>query len=275
MGKTTKKKSKFIDKMKSTELDNNDLLIKVMVYGFGGFMLGLAVGMVLMNTIINNTAGSSNNKENVVTTYEYDSEILTGDKATKAKNDILKYTELVYGKNTYTQVMTSDTDYMCYIYNTNKEVYVESSDSSYSEVYLNNGTSFGFSSVNEEITKGSNVDIINMIKNAANAIGKVNGVTLYDMDLKYLGSNAGVKSGDHEYRIDLKGEEAVKALYSSADDKFASDMVEALKEDLEGWEPHIIILCYISENIEKSYFSAIINEIPSDDSEYFVKICIF
>jgi hypothetical protein len=69
------------------------------------------------------------------------------------------------------------------------------------------------------------------------------------------------EEGQHEYRIDLVGDEAIKQIYSSLGDEDAEYMVESLKSSIgEEWEPHLIYSYIINSESEMTNVSYVIYE---------------
>jgi hypothetical protein len=210
-----------------------------------------------------------------ITTYEYDSVIISDADEIKAVQDkVALFTDAIINNNTYAQVQTGDSTYSYYLYNDNGEIFTQDSDNLYTEIFLNTGKVYKYSSEEESLSVGEDTEIVAIMNNAIQAVGN-DGVTLYKMTLDSDDS----ETTDEEYRVDLVGRDAVKLLYSSMSDEFADVMVDAMIEALsaddttdetdeesteesteteattetEEWEPHVIMVFYLTDDVLSSY----------------------
>lgn len=243
--------------------------------------IGLVIGILLSYCIFNMTLSSAIQKlasETQTTTsvvdktQETDDEItgistyddpnvIISDKAEieNAKEIMLNYINGITNGSTYSQVMTGEEQYIYYMYNSKGEVFTQDMNATYTEVFLNDGRVFKYDTDEQVLSVGNDIDIVSIFKNAVEAIGNDN-VTLYEMDLSEVEAPEG-----HEYRIDFVGEDAVKLLYKSVGDEFATDMVESIASSITDWEPHIIMVMFIGDNVEDSYSYCLY---VIDNSEY-------
>jgi hypothetical protein len=228
------------------------------------------------------TDGSDDDTETIgITTYEYDSTIISDEDEVKAVQDKVKeFTDSIANNNTYAQVQTGSEQYSYYLYNSNGEMFTQDSDNLYTEIFLNDGTVYKYNSEDESLSVGADTEITSIMNNAINAVGS-DGVTLYKMTLDDDDSD----TTDEEYRVDLVGRDAVKLLYSNMSDEFADIMVDTMIESLsttaddsdadetdeesteesteastetdtsttEEWEPHIIMVFYLTGDYLTSY----------------------
>lgn len=243
--------------------------------------IGLVIGILLSYCIFNMTLSSAIQKlasETQTTTsvvdktQETDDEItgistyddpnvIISDKAEieNAKEIMLNYINGITNGSTYSQVMTGEEQYVYYMYNSKGEVFTQDMNATYTEVFLNDGRVFKYDTDEQVLSVGSDIDIASIFRNTVEAIGNDN-VTLYEMDLSEVEAPEG-----HEYRIDFVGEDAVKLLYKSVGDEFATDMIESITSSITDWEPHIIMVMFIGDNVEDSYSYCLY---VIDNSEY-------
>ena len=195
-----------------------------------------------------------------ISTYD-DPNVIISDKAEieNAQEIMLNYINGITNGSTYSQVMTGEDQYVYYMYNSKGEVFTQDMNATYTEVFLNDGRVFKYDTDEQVLSVGSDIDIASIFRNTVEAIGNDN-VTLYEMDLSEVEAPEG-----HEYRIDFVGEDAVKLLYKSVGDEFATDMVESITSSITDWEPHIIMVMFIGDNVEDSYSYCLY---VIDNSEY-------
>lgn len=243
--------------------------------------IGLVIGILLSYCIFNMTLSSAIQKlasETQTTTSVVDKtqetdDGLTGistyddpnvvisdkDKIADAQEIMLNYINGITNGSTYSQVMTGEDQYVYYMYNSKGEVFTQDMNATYTEVFLNDGRVFKYDTDEQVLSVGSDIDIASIFRNTVEAIGNDN-VTLYEMDLSEVEAPEG-----HEYRIDFVGEDAVKLLYKSVGDEFATDMIESITSSITDWEPHIIMVMFIGDNVEDSYSYCLY---VIDNSEY-------
>lgn len=243
--------------------------------------IGLVIGILLSYCIFNMTLSSAiqklasetqtttsvvdktqQNDDGItgISTYD-DPNVVISDKAEieNAQEIMLNYINGITKGSTYSQVMTGEEQYVYYMYNSKGEIFTQDMNSTYTEVFLNDNRVFKYDTDKQVLSVGSDIDIVSIFRNAVEAIGNDN-VTLYEMDLSEVEAPEG-----HEYRIDFVGEDAVKMLYKSVGDEFATDMVESIKSSINDWEPHIIMVMFIGDNVEDSYSYCLY---VIDNSEY-------
>lgn len=242
--------------------------------------IGLVIGILLSYCIFNVTLNSAiqrltsdMNTTTVVDNKEDSTEVLTGistyedpnrvisdaDEIKEAQNLMNNYIDGITTGSTYSQVMTGEDQYVYYMYNSKGEIFTQDINATYTEVFLNDDRVFKYDTDEQTLSIGSDIDIASILRNAVSAIGNDN-VTLYEMNLDDVDSPDG-----HEYRIDLIGEDAIKLLYTSVSDEFATDMVDSITESISDWEPHIIMVLFIGDNVEDSYGYCLY---VIDDTEY-------
>ena len=266
-----------IEEVKEVDTKND----KFTAHDFVWIAIGLVIGILLSYCIFNMTLSSAIQKlasetqttTSVVdktqetddgltgiSTYD-DTNVVISDKAEieTAQEIMLNYINGITNGSTYSQVMTGEDQYVYYMYNSKGEVFTQDMNATYTEVFLNDGRVFKYDTDEQVLSVGSDIDIASIFRNTVEAIGNDN-VTLYEMDLSEVEAPEG-----HEYRIDFVGEDAVKLLYKSVGDEFATDMVESITSSITDWEPHIIIVMFIGDNVEDSYSYCLY---VIDNSEY-------
>jgi hypothetical protein len=244
-------------------------------------LIGVIIGVVLMFAITTATAStaSSSAKANVgvseqssdpsteasteeeeeslgITTYLYEHTVLEGDDADTARKFMIEGVDRVQNNNTYLCIQTNDDEYEYYFYNTNGEGYGQTSDGSYMAVYRNDGTVVKYGSDADAVAVGSDIEVMSMVRNAIQASADgVEGVQLFEM------APAEDETDIAEYRIDLVGEDAIKAIYISEGQDFADQMYEkltstALVNTEEAgtieWDPHLIITGILQFNEDRT-----------------------
>lgn len=247
---------------------------------FVNIIIGLVIGIMISYCIFNLTFSSAIQKLETstqtvntdtdtdvqydkitgISTYEDPNTIISDkDKIAIAQENMMQYINGITDGSTYSQVMVGDNQYVYYMYNSKGEIFTQDVNATYTEVFLKNKKVFRYTTDEQILSVGSDIDIASIFKNAVNAIGNDN-VTLYEMDLSEVEAPEG-----HDYRIDLVGEDAVKLLYSSMGDEFATDMVNSIADSIDGWEPHIIMAMFIAEDRKESYCYCLY---VIDDCEY-------
>lgn len=273
----TEDKPVEIEEVKEVDTKND----KFTAHDFVWIAIGLVIGILLSYCIFNMTLSSAIQKlasetqttTSVVdktqetddgltgiSTYD-DTNVVISDKAEieTAQEIMLNYINGITNGSTYSQVMTGEDQYVYYMYNSKGEVFTQDMNATYTEVFLNDGRVFKYDTDEQVLSVGSDIDIASIFRNTVEAIGNDN-VTLYEMDLSEVEAPEG-----HEYRIDFVGEDAVKLLYKSVGDEFATDMVESITSSITDWEPHIIMVMFIGDNVEDSYSYCLY---VIDNSEY-------
>lgn len=250
---------------------------KFILYDVVWVIIGLVAGILISFCIFNlsmksaiedvvsktqtNTIKSASDISKI-TTYSDPSTIITdADKIKEVQKSVEDYANGLKKGSTYSQVMTGQDQYVYYLYNTNGEVFTQDTAGSYTELFLKDGKVFKYDNNEQSLSVGSDIDLASLLVNGIDAVGNDN-VTLYEMKND---SDDTEKANGHEYRVDLKGEEAVKLLYKSAGDEFATSMVDSIKSSISDWEPHIIMVYFIGDTVDESYSYCLY---VIDDQEY-------
>jgi hypothetical protein len=202
-----------------------------------------------------------------ISTYEYDSTILTGDDAQTAKENILTVLDFMKERSTYMNVQVGEDEYNIYIYNKDGECFAQSYDGQYTAVFMKDGTTVKYDASSDIIAVGSDIDFESLLTNVVNAVDSgTEGVTLYEMDF----DEEEIPEGYHEYRVDLVGDEAVKLAYTGINETFEDEMLTQLEDDItdslgeEDWEPHLIYCFIISEGNNLTSYCYVV----ADGQEY-------
>lgn len=238
---------------------------KFILYDVVWVIIGLVAGILISFCIFNlsmksaiedvvsktqtNTIKSASDISKI-TTYSDPSTVITdADKIKEVQKSVEDYANGLKKGSTYSQVMTGQDQYVYYLYNTNGEVFTQDTAGSYTELFLKDGKVFKYDNNEQSLSVGSDIDLASLLVNGIDAVGNDN-VTLYEMKHD---SDDTEKANGHEYRVDLKGEEAVKLLYKSAGDEFATSMVDSIKSSISDWEPHIIMVYFIGDTVDECY----------------------
>ena len=254
---TTEVESKTTEKQPKTK--------KFILYDVVWVIIGLVAGILISFCIFNlsmksaiedvvsktqtNTIKSASDISKI-TTYSDPSTIITdADKIKEVQKSVEDYANGLKKGSTYSQVMTGQDQYVYYLYNTNGEVFTQDTAGSYTELFLKDGKVFKYDNNEQSLSVGSDIDLASLLVNGIDAVGN-DKVTLYEMKHD---SDDTEKANGHEYRVDLKGEEAVKLLYKSAGDEFATSMVDSIKSSISDWEPHIIMVYFIGDTVDECY----------------------
>lgn len=172
-----------------------------------------------------------------VSTYLYEHHELIGEEAEKVKQNIINELDRIQFSNTYLQVQTGENSYETYIYNTDKECFAQDSYGYYTAIFRNDDKVIKYGDEAGAIAVGSDIELVSISKNIINSVNNgIDGITLYEMD------STNENSLWHEYRVDMIGEDAIKACYSSLGEKNAQIMYNNLTDGLEDWEPHLIMV---------------------------------
>ena len=265
-----KEKEASDDKLATTEVEpktteKQPKTKKFILYDVVWVIIGLVAGILISFCIFNlsmksaiedvvsktqtNTIKSASDISKI-TTYSDPSTIITdADKIKEVQKSVEDYANGLKKGSTYSQVMTGQDQYVYYLYNTNGEVFTQDTAGSYTELFLKDGKVFKYDNNEQSLSVGSDIDLASLLVNGIDAVGNDN-VTLYEMKHD---SDDTEKANGHEYRVDLKGEEAVKLLYKSAGDEFATSMVDSIKSSISDWEPHIIMVYFIGDTVDECY----------------------
>ena len=239
-----------------------------------GIVLGFAIFTASMGSVakdLSNTQTSQVEAESEVevgdagdgiSTYLFEHKTLTGEDAQAVKEKINSTLEYIKTHDTYVQIQTGEASYESYLYNDTGECFAQSSDASYHAIFRNDGKTIKYSDANAAIAFGKDTEVISIVQSAVNAIENgVEGVQLFEMipaseDTDYI-----------EYRIDLVGEDAVKACYQMHDEEFAQIMYDNLTSQGPEWEPHLIFVIIVDTTGETQQI-AITCLYVEDNEEY-------
>lgn len=242
---------------KKDNAKKSEVMTKV-IWALVGFIIGVVAAFGIFTATLGQTAKEAEKELTAlkeeqaiggITTYTYDHTVLEDEDATTVASQILNKIGNIKNNSTYIQVQVGDNEYESYMYNKNNECFAESSDGTYISVFRNDGKTVKFGGDAGAIAVGKDIDVMTITENAMKAVSKkVDGVQLFEMTPTK--ENPDVT----EYRVDFVGEEAVKQLYISEnkqeDRDFADLMVNNMKEHIGDWEPHIILVCALSNNSE-------------------------
>ena len=195
-----------------------------------------------------------------LTTYQYNHTEVKESKKEDIVEDIVNTIRDLKNDNTYVQIQTGDSLYESYMYNKNNECLAQTSDNSYYAVFRKDNKTIKYSTENSMIALGNDMDILTFSINAAKAVLRDSeNITLLDMELVD-------EDAEHmkEYRVDLRGKEAVKMCYDSLGEQFADNMLDKLNEQMDNeWFPRVIMVytidndnsigiqcCYVVDNKE-------------------------
>lgn len=207
---------------------------------------------------VNSTDGT--NGEAIMTTYDSEHTILNGNDITTAVNNVKVILDKLQKNNTYFMVQVGEQAFDVYVYNKDKECFAQSSDGASTMIYM-------FNDKNVLRYDGSTIDINNDMdvrtlmnsvldtaisyKDKAGTTEGAEGITFYEMAL--IDTPDGYENY-HEYRVEVKGEDAFKSLYSVISDDFANTMYSNFKQQAvdsglgDDWEPHLIYTYLISND---------------------------
>lgn len=267
--------SKDTDK-KSENNKENKFTLHDLVWITVGLVIGILLSYCIFNVTLNSaiqkltsntdTTTVVDNKEDSteavtgISTYEDPNRVISdADEIAEAQSLMNNYIDGITSGSTYSQVMTGEDQYVYYMYNSKGEIFTQDVNATYTEVFLNDNKVFKYDTDAQTLSIGNDIDIASILRNAVSAIGNDN-VTLYEMDLTDVDAPEG-----HEYRIDLVGEDAIKLLYNSVSEDFATDMLASITESISDWEPHIIMVLFIGDKVEDSYGYCLY---VIDDTEY-------
>ena len=248
---------------KETNTKNNGWL-KNFIWVMVGVIIGIAVGYAVFYASLNSVATNTNiiNEESTeestedvavsgdtldsISTYEFEHIVLDGEDKEKAVKKITDCIDYISTHDTYLQVQVGENEYESYLYNTAGECFAQASDGSYNAVFRDDKNVIKYSSDSSAIAFGKDIEILGILRNAATATldNSIDGIQLFEMVPIEDDSNV------VEYRVDLVGEEAVKACYTSYGDDFAEIMFDNLIDQVPDWEPHLVMV-YIITNLKK------------------------
>lgn len=210
-----------------------------------GFIVGFALGMVLDRFVFNTKDTTSNTtsgvtsttpgvEENPIVEIEITDKELV-DKAIYEINDKLSFLD---EQSVFLSVQISENEYDGYLYNSKGEILAQADNASYTAVFTNDGRSIRYDSSDGTVSIDSAIDVLTTIHNAVDGLtsGK-SGFSLKKIEL--ADKDKAATDSVTEYVIDVSGEEAFLAVYSSVSDEFATKLKDALTSTMEGWEPHL------------------------------------
>ena len=177
-----------------------------------------------------------------ISTYTFEHTVLTGEDLSNVVSDIEERLTTIKNDNTYLQLQVGEDEYEAYVYNKNNECFAQASDGDYSAAFRNDMKVVKYTSESSALAVGTDIDILSIAINAAKATTK---------DIKnarLLKMTPSEPSSVSEYRVDLVGDEAVRACYTSLGSNFADSMLANLKGQITDWEPHLIFVYLVDEN---------------------------
>lgn len=228
------------------------LIVVAVILGIvllGGVIAGTVI-FTLSKTKVSREISSSEATNSEITTYTYEHEVLDGKEREEAATNLHKRLETLKLSNICIQTQTGEDQYETYIYNKNDEAFAQVSDASYTVVFRNDGKAIKYSSAEQALAIGSDIDILSISDNVAKAAMDEKNMNNENVNMFYMIPADEMTAEDKklkEYRIELKGKDAVKLMYSSIDDEFAENMVNSLTDQSVGWTPHIIMVYLVNE----------------------------
>ena len=254
-------------KTKNKELVHNIICI------LSGLIVGALVGSVITTAVNKKTVESNNSStsgtsvvsdtsdtsdEPVITKLESQDEI---DTAIKEIESVLDF---VQSKPSYLEVMTSNSDYDTYLYNSNNEIAVQASSGAYTVFFTNDGHSIRFNSIDEQMDKDTAIDVMTTVKNALTGIKeKKDGFSM--LKETYEGDDDKIK----DYAVETKGLTACKEVYKAVSEEYADKLIDILVEYINSsesidYEPVIRYgFIFDDSNNLNMYCEIIINEIAN------------
>lgn len=189
----------------------------------------------------------SNSNNNNMTTYEYNHTIINDkDKKKEIVSNISNKLRQIRSGSTYVQIQTGDNDYESYMYNRNNECLAQTSDESYYAVFRKDNKTIKYSTENNMIALGTDMDIMTFAINAIESVVKESSANITLLDMELSDNESG---NNKEFRVDINGEEAVKLCYNSLGENFANNMIDKLKEQMgNDWVPRLVMIYNISDN---------------------------
>ena len=177
-----------------------------------------------------------------ISTYLFEHEVLNGDKLESVVSDIEDRILTIKGNNNYVQLQVGENEYEAYVYNKQGECLAQDSANNYSAAFRNDNKVVKYTSEDNALAIGTDIDILSIALNAINATRKnIDGISLFEM-------KTDAESSVKEYRVDLVGDLAVRECYTSLGINFADSMLASLKDQLENWEPHLIFVYLVDTN---------------------------
>lgn len=210
-------------------------------------------------------ASDSNEEEKEstgISTYTLEHTELTGDDITDFQNRLISRIDELKNNNNFLQIQTGEDQYEVYAFNDKGECYAEDGFGYYNVVFRKDGKVVKFESESGAVALGEDIDCINIVKSAAQAINKRDDIKLYYYPID---EDAGYK----EYRIDMTTKEAVRECYTIISDEFADMMIDKLAEQDENWGVHLVLQVFIPDDESDRAFG--VNALAiydNDDNEY-------
>lgn len=204
-------------------------------------------------------------EQSLISTYTYEHEVLYDDKAKEARGIIRDELKYLKEHNVYLEVQISDYEYNTYIYNKDNEVFAQSSDGKNTAIYFPDDKSVKFDAEQGVLAYGTDIDFLDILERAVKSSERnVEGVKLLEMTLKYDEEDTEDHSNDHEYRIDMVGEKAIRSIYEDIGSDYADSILNSLYNDLgDEWEPHLIYCLSIDNRNFTAYCYIVL-----DNEEY-------
>lgn len=176
--------------------------------------------------------------------------LLTGTDKTSAIKDIEKSIDFISNKPIYMVLDTSSEGYNTYVYNTNGDAFMQSSDTVETTLFLKDKPSISIinNEVDTSVKEGeekvstlvleSSIDYLTILKNIKKYCNENSrSVEIYGVDSVNNDENSGYKT----YEIRFSGEEQIRALYKTNSESFDNNMWQEFKEYFgEDWNETIV-----------------------------------
>lgn len=224
-------------------------IIIALVCAIIGVLIGYGVGHGLKDKNTNLTNGTAS--ENVIydengnaigindcsgiDTYTFEGEVLTGDKAKSVTTEILGFVNESRHSNKIFDVQVGEDAYDTYVYNKAGECFIQSSEYAITSVMRSDNKAIVLNSTDSKVEIEDDIDVLRLINNAFTLYSQGReGLTLYDIKT----DNDSIK----EYRLDFIGEQNFYDMYAMDSEKLAKSMTDNIKEQSNGWIPHLIFI---------------------------------
>ena len=185
-------------------------------------------------------------------------------------NTLYAATKDIIDGPSYSQFDLSNGETIAYIYNTKGEAFMQDATLENIEIILNNGNGYALNTMTGDMTTGEDIDAVSILFNSVELINK-DGVPVYEM----LHTDDGI-TGIKEYRIDIIGEENIRAMYSSKSDEFVNNMMDILKMQMSNidanWEPHMLTAFQLDEETGKILCAASIFIVNGTENNNFIML---
>lgn len=186
-----------------------------------------------------------------ITTYAYKHKVLSGEEKQEAIEKISLALADISKNNNFIVVETGENQFENYVYNKNNECFARNYlftddslndySSSYSAIFRNDNKTVKVNHTDELVAVGDDLDLMSVVSNVVTAAKETDKVDLLEMTLE--------DEDNTEYRLDVNGEDAVKLLYNTYGDEFATNIVNKMKQQMgDDWEPHFIYVIGINKD---------------------------